>query len=55
MDTSIMVECCEPFSQQLDQRTYPELFMRAKRVHGIHSITSYNRTANNHNFRSEPA
>src|SRR5207244_4771384 len=27
-----------------------ELFMRAKRVHGIHSILSYNRTPNNHNL-----
>jgi hypothetical protein len=33
----------------------PELFMRAKRVHGMHSITSYKRTPNNHHFRSEPA
>jgi putative transposase len=36
------------------RRIQPELFMRAKRVHGIHSITSYNRTPNNHHFRSEP-
>jgi hypothetical protein len=33
----------------------PELFMRAKRVHGIRSITSYNRTINHHTLRSEPA
>ena len=33
----------------------PGLFMRAKRVHGIHSRTSYNRTTHNHHpFRSEP-
>src|SRR6266851_8922768 len=40
--------------QQAEWIIYPELFMRAKCVHGIHSITSYNRTPNNHNFRSEP-
>ena len=34
---------------------YPGLFMRAKHVHGIHSVTSYNRTCNHHNHRSEPA
>jgi hypothetical protein len=37
---------------------YLGLFMRAKRVHGIHSITSYNRTIDNHTRRrerSEPA
>jgi transposase len=34
---------------------YPGLFMRAKHVHGIHSLTSYNRTCNHHNHRNEPA
>src|SRR5467141_4157545 len=29
--------------------------MKAKHVHGIHSITSYNRTPNNHNLRGESA
>jgi hypothetical protein len=33
---------------------YPGLFMRAKHVHGIHSLTSYNRTPNNPPIRSEP-
>jgi uncharacterized Zn finger protein len=33
---------------------YPALFMRAKRVHGIHSMRSYNRTIHNHHLRSEP-
>jgi len=35
--------------------TEPGLFMRAKHVHGIHSLPSYNRTCNHHNHRSEPA
>jgi hypothetical protein len=29
--------------------------MRAKRVHGMHSRTSYNRTIHHHHLRSEPA
>jgi len=33
---------------------YPGLFMRAKHVHGIHSLTSYNRTPNKPHLRSEP-
>ena len=32
---------------------YPGLFMRTKRVHGIHSLTSYNRTSDNHTLRRE--
>jgi len=32
----------------------PELFMRAKHVHGMHSVTSYNRTIHHDNKRSAP-
>ena len=35
--------------------TSPGLFMKAKHVHGIHSLTFYNGTPNNHPIRSEPA
>jgi hypothetical protein len=28
--------------------------MRAKHVHGMHSVTSYNRMINRYNHRSEP-
>lgn len=34
---------------------YPGLFIKAKRAHGIHSLTSYNRTINPHSYRSESA
>ena len=33
----------------------PGLFMKAKHVHGIPSLTFYNGTPNNHPIRSEPA
>jgi len=39
----------------LHPSTEPGLCMRAKPVHGIHSIMSYNRTPNQLNHRSEPA
>ena len=42
------------FSCNINNSNYPSLFMRAKHVYRIHSITSYNRTPNNHNLRSEP-
>ena len=43
--------------QELEGRglCYPGLFMRAKHVRGIHSLTFYNGTPNNHPIRSEPA
>jgi transposase-like protein len=46
--------CDKTFSATKGTVFYPELFMRAKRVHGIHSMRSYNRTIHHHHLRSEP-
>ena len=40
---------------QITSNPYPGLFMKAKHVHGIPSLTFYNGTPNNHPIRSEPA